>query len=88
MTAWLYRNDDRADEKCMRLLQDMKEEYHRGNHLLKPDSFVYAQVINAFANANKPFESLSLLTEMENAQIPNGFGSAPAPTIYWYVSFV
>ena len=83
MTAWLYRNDDLADEKCMRLLQEMKEEYHRGNHLLKPDSFVYAQVINAFANAGKPFEALSILTEMENS-VKNGDGEhIPTPTIHW-----
>ncbi len=83
MTAWLYRNDDLAHEKCMRLLGEMKEEYKRGNHLLKPDTFVYAQVINAFANARKPLEALSLLSEMENSTNQSLWGSAPIPTIYW-----
>lgn len=83
MTAWLYCNDDHADEKCMRLLQEMKEEYRRGNYLLKPDSFVYAQVINAFANSGKPFDALSLLSEMENSTIENDWDDVPAPTIHW-----
>ena len=80
MTAWLYHRN--AEDKCMKLFQEMKQEYHRGNHLLKPDSFVYAQVINALAIAGKPFEALAFLSEMEQNWMDKK--DVPAPTIFWY----
>jgi hypothetical protein len=86
MNAWISSKDKMMDHKCVDLFQEMKQEYKKGNFLLKPDSFIYCQVINALALAGKPLKAQLILSEMEENWIMKDTDpDAPAPTIEWYV---
>lgn len=51
--------------KCKSILNEMWEEYAKGNERLKPDVFAYGTVLNAMSDGALPEESEALLDEME-----------------------